>query len=443
MLFQSSGLPMPSDQPAWLAPAWAELGQHELPGTPANPHIRNLYADAHHPKTSSDEVAWCAAYVSACLERSGTRSARTLLARDYLTWGTALDVPRLGAIAVLSRNPDPNAGHVAFLIGQTADQLILLGGNQSNAVTVQAFPKSRLLSLRWHDPTPAAALNPSSPSAPIPIFEAALTHVLEMEGGYTNDPADPGGPTNFGITLADYARFSRTAITPANRAALIYSLQHIAVADVRAIYLNDYWTPAGCPQLPPALAFFHFDTAVNMGSGTAIRMFQTALDCQIDGEPGPQTQAAAARTVPAIALAAYSDLRRRRYRSLAGFPRFGRGWLTRVDTTLTRALALIPTTGTSAMTNEPTPSAPAATEPKWWGQSLTIWGAVVTGLAAVLPAVGPAFGLNVSPATVHTAADQIMGIAQAVTGLAGTFAAIYGRTRAIQPLIQRTVMLKV
>jgi uncharacterized protein (TIGR02594 family) len=437
-------MPMSQDQPAWLSPAWVELGQHELLGTPANPRIRDLYADAHHSEITSDEVAWCAAYVSACLERAKIPSTRSLLARDYLAWGGALDTPRLGAIAVLSRDPDPNAGHVAFLIGQTADQLILLGGNQSNAVTVQAFPKSRLLSLRWPSPTAAAASPPSVPTAPNPLFDRALTHVLEMEGGYTNDPADPGGPTNFGITLAGYARSTKTTVTASNRDALTYALQHIALAHVRAIYLGNYWLPSGCPHLPPALAFFHFDTAVNMGTGTAIRMLQTALaqiapDCQIDGEPGPQTQAAARRADPSLALSAYAELRRRRYRSLAGFPRFGRGWLRRVDTTLARALSLI-TTGTPAMTIENTAS---AAEPKWWGQSLTIWGAVVTGLAAVLPAVGPAFGLNVSPATVHTAADQIMGIAQALTGLAGTLAAIYGRTRAIQPLIQRTVTLKV
>ncbi len=434
------------DQPAWLAPAWAELGQREVPGPPANPHIRDLYADAHHAEISSDEVPWCAAFVSACLERSSVPSPRTLLARDYLNWGTALIGPRLGAIAVLSRGPDPSAGHVAFLIGQTGDQLILLGGNQSNGVTVQAFPKSCLLSLRWPDPTAMPAPKSSTPlpsPAPSPYFDAALSHVLAMEGGYTNDPADPGGPTNFGITLADYARFSKTAILPANRDALTYGLQHIALADVRAIYLEDYWTPASCPQLPATLAFFHFDTAVNMGTGTAIRMLQTALDCQIDGELGPKTIAAAARADPAKVLTTYADIRRRRYRSLAGFPRFGRGWIARVDTTIARALALTSTTGTSAMTIEPSTAAPAAAEPKWWGQSLTIWGALVTGLAAVLPAIGPAFGLNVSPATIHTAADQIMGIAQAVTGLAGTLAAIYGRTRAVQPLIQRTVTLKV
>ena len=90
-----------------------------------------------------------------------------------------------------------------------------------------------------------------------------------------------------------------------------------------------------------------------------------------------------------------------------------------------------------------TPALSPEAQPKWWGQSITIWGGIVTGLAAVLPAIGPAFGLNVSPATVHTAADQMLAIAQAIGGLAGTFTVIFGRVRATQPLMQRAVIVKV
>lgn len=437
-------MPTSLDQPAWLAPAWAELGQRECPGAATNPHIAGLFAAAGHPRITSDEVAWCAAYVSACLERAGVPSARTLLARDYLGWGTELTAPRFGAIAVLSRDPDPTAGHVGFMIARSAESVVLLGGNQSNAVSVETFPASRLLSLRWPSPGPplAAARPALVPVAVAPAdkaFGRALAHVLAMEGGYTDDPADPGGPTNFGITLAVYARSRSVAITAANRAALIHGLQHIEPEQVRAIYLNGYWLPAGCPDLPPPVALFHFDTAVNMGTGTAVRMLQTALGCSIDGEPGPRTQAAAAAADPGAILNAYAELRRRRYRSLTGFPRFGRGWLARVGKTLALALSLSPTTGQTPMTDA---SNPAEIQPKWWGESITIWGAVVTGLAAVLPAIGPAFGLDVSAATVHTAAGQITNIAQAVVGLIGTLTAVYGRVRAAQPLVQRTVTLK-
>ena len=437
-------MPTPLDQPAWLATAWAELGQHEDPGPATNPRIRDYYAAAGYPGITSDAVAWCAAFLSACLERAQIPSARTLLARKYLDWGVELTTPRIGAIAVLSRDPDPDAGHVGFLIGETGDHLILLGGNQSSAVTVQAFPKSRLLSLRWPAPQTTTA-TPTPDVEASALFDRALTHVLAMEGGYTNDPADPGGPTNFGITLADYARFKHTVITSTNRAELIFALQHISQDDVRTIYFDAYWRAASCPKLPAPLAIFHFDTAVNMGTGTALRMLQTALDCTVDGVFGPKTQAAAAAANPSRALAAYADLRRRRYRSLSGFPRFGRGWLSRVDQTLTLALAPLSTKGPKPMTDVsmlPASGETTQPQPKWWGESITIWGALVTGLAAVVPAIGPALGVDISAAAIHTAAGQIAGIAQAVIGLAGTFAAIYGRMRAKQPLVQRSVTLK-
>ena len=90
-----------------------------------------------------------------------------------------------------------------------------------------------------------------------------------------------------------------------------------------------------------------------------------------------------------------------------------------------------------------TPPFSTDAQPKWWGQSLTIWGGVVTGLAAVLPVIGPVFGLTVSPATVHTAADQMIAVAQALGGLTGTLAVIFGRVRATQPLMQRTMTVKV
>jgi uncharacterized protein (TIGR02594 family) len=433
----------PLDQPPWLARAWAELGQHETPGASANPRIRALFADAGHPGIASDETAWCAAFAGACLRRAGQTPTGSLLARSYLAWGVE-SAPRLGAIAVLSRGGDPALGHTGFLIGEASDSLILLGGNQHDSVSVAAFPKSRLLSLRW-PAGPASVHFDDLPSRSGADFEAALAHVLDMEGGYTNDPADPGGPTNFGITLADYARFRQIPIAAATRADLIASLQHIAPDAVRAIYLARYWTPAGCPLLPAPLAFFHFDTAVNMGTGTAIRMLQTALGCTIDGEIGPQTRATASAADPRALLTAYADLRRRRYRSLASYPRFGRGWLARVDTTLAHSLALIstatPTQGPRPMTAEQPTQASA--EPKWWGHSLTIWGAVVTGLAAVLPALGPAIGVDITPQAVKTSADQITVIAQAATGLAGTIAVIIGRLRAKQPLQQRTLTLKV
>ena len=79
---------------------------------------------------------------------------------------------------------------------------------------------------------------------------------------------------------------------------------------------------------------------------------------------------------------------------------------------------------------------------KWWGQSITIWGAIITGLSTVLPALGPAFGIDVTGDLVREAGEGIVQTVQAVGGLVGTIMTIYGRVRATKPLEQRNMQLK-
>ena len=290
------------------------------------------------------------------------------------------------------------------------------------------------------------------------LFSHALAHVLAMEGGYTEDPYDPGGPTNLGITLATYARDQGVVLKPENLAQLKAELKAIPHATVRRIYRERYWQPAGCPNLPPALAVFHFDAAVNQGVGAAARMLQEAVGAAIDGTIGPETLARAAAQPAAGTLARYADIRRRRYRALSTFWRFGKGWLARVDHALAAALSAaarspslpepkeIPTMTDEAPRAAATPPAapdqPAAPG-KWWGSSVTIWGAVVTALSTVLPAVGPLIGLNIPAELAQQLGDQVVVLAQAVGGLAGTILTIYGRARATTTLERRQVTLTV
>ena len=177
------------------------------------------YADVGHDQIKDDETAWCAAFLGSCLERAGLASTRSLMARSYLTWGEPLAEFRPGAVAVLSRTADPAFGHAGFLIGETADSIILLGGNQNDAVTVEAFPRTRLLGLRW--PSSAITTQPVIPEAEASAeaigdpatdsaFNRALAHVLEMEGGWTDDPTIPVAPP----TSA-----SRSPPTPATKAS--------------------------------------------------------------------------------------------------------------------------------------------------------------------------------------------------------------------------------
>jgi uncharacterized protein (TIGR02594 family) len=454
------------DQPRWLEFAWGDLGVAEAAGAKSNPNVVRYYAEVGHAAVTDDEVAWCAAFLGACLERAGIRSTRSLMARSYLFWGEALSEPRPGAIAVLSRGFDPRLGHVGFLVGTTSNDLILLGGNQGDAVSVQPFPRSRLLGLRW--PSPVTAPSSATPVIPEaeghrpeairdpaavdPLFDRALAHVLEMEGGYDDDPYDPGGPTNLGITLAVYARYKGIEITADNIAALKSELKQIPVDTARRIYRDRYWLPAVCPQLPPALALFHFDAAVNQGVAGAARMLQQAVGVEIDGEIGPATLAVIAARPMQQTLGLYAEVRRQRYRSLAHFWRFGKGWLARVDATLALATAI------SRATPSPSPSQPkekqpmptdnsapaqlpAEGAPKWWANSMTIWGVIVTTLSTVLPTLGPVFGLNITAELIRQLGDNVVIFGQALGGLVGTVMAVYGRVRASGPVERRQVTL--
>lgn len=437
------------DQPLWLTPAWRELGQSERTGAADNPRVVALYRDAGHPEVAHDEVAWCAAFVGASLERAGVVGTRSLMARSYLAWGAPLDEGRLGAVAVFSRGADTTLGHVGFLLGEADDSLFLLGGNQSDAVTVAAMPRSRLIGLRW--PAPAAIV-PSTVEVsvnPDEAFQRALAHVLEMEGGYGDDPHDPGGPTNFGITLAEFASWRGVRLDQASAAELKSALRRIAPETVREIYLRRYWQPAGCGDLAEALAFMHFDAAVNHGVGTAIRFLQGAVGADQDGEIGPVTQAAIAQADVRLTLEVYAASRRRRYRALPTFWRFGRGWLARVDRTLERALAIL-NDGSPAQSSEgDTDMAddsiddPGLAPGKWWGRSMTIWGAIVTGAAALAPAFGQALGVDIPASLITDAGNQLFAAVQAVGVLAGTIMTIYGRLRASRPIERRVLKLKV
>lgn len=80
--------------------------------------------------------------------------------------------------------------------------------------------------------------------------------------------------------------------------------------------------------------------------------------------------------------------------------------------------------------------------PKWWGQSVTIWGVLITAAASVLPALAPLVGLDLTGDLVRQVGDEVLQVGQAVTALVGTLMAIYGRTQAKQPLTRKTMSLK-
>jgi lysozyme family protein len=163
-------------------------------------------------------------------------------------------------------------------------------------------------------------------------FDRCLAEVLRFEGGFVDDPRDPGGATNFGVT--------RAVLSEAlGRAASVQDVAAMSQAQAAEIYRRRYWAMASCAELPAGLDLLVFDMAVNMGPCAAARLLQDGLGIAVDGVIGLQTLARAAGTPATETIRAVSELRRGRYRSLPGFATFGRGWLRRTDAV--EALALV------------------------------------------------------------------------------------------------------
>lgn len=142
--------------PKWLKLARAEIGVKEAPGEANNPIVLRYYADAGHPQINADSVHWCAAFVGAMLERSGFSSPKSLMARSYLQWGKTLAKPYPGCVAVFSRgDPRGTEGHVGFYVGEDERGILVLGGNQGDAVSIAPQSRARLLGYR----APVTAMN--------------------------------------------------------------------------------------------------------------------------------------------------------------------------------------------------------------------------------------------------------------------------------------------
>lgn len=163
--------------------------------------------------------------------------------------------------------------------------------------------------------------------------ESALKFVLLQEGGYSNDAADSGGATNYGITESEYNADRVKRGLPAQ------SIRVITAEEVRSIYDRNYWQAGKCGQLPALLDLVHFDGCVNIGIGGATRLLQKAVGSKVDGGFGPQTlkdieHALKDNDAKAIALNII-DLRREYYRRIvdrnATQGVFLKGWLNRCN----------------------------------------------------------------------------------------------------------------
>lgn len=160
---------------------------------------------------------------------------------------------------------------------------------------------------------------PTKTKATVADFNLAFDRLIGHEGGYVNDPKDPGGETNWGVTIYTARANGYTG-----------SMRTMSRADAKTIYLKAFWQRYNCDQFPPELAFQFLDACVNHGSGNASRMLQRAVGVADDGVIGKVTLAAIERYSVADVGLLFQAERLEFYTKLNHFDRFGRGWINRM-----------------------------------------------------------------------------------------------------------------
>lgn len=143
------------------------------------------------------------------------------------------------------------------------------------------------------------------------IFDRLIGH----EGGYTNDPNDPGGETNWGISKRSYPNLD---------------IKNLTREQAKTIYKTDFWDKIDAKDLPISVAFQLFDFAVNSGIETAIRYFQRALGVADDGYWGPISQGMASRTNEPDMIMRLNAERLDFMTKLKNWPNAGKGWTRRI-----------------------------------------------------------------------------------------------------------------
>lgn len=157
-------------------------------------------------------------------------------------------------------------------------------------------------------------------------FSVCLAETLRWEGGWSNDPYDPGGATMKGVIQKEYNAYRRSKGLPQQ------SVRQISDDEIKDIYRNSYWTPVRGSELFPGLDLEVWDFGVNSGPVTAVRKLQQVLGIAPDGHIGTQTLAAINQVNDRESLIEeYIEARRAYLRSLRTFWRFGQGWLSRCD----------------------------------------------------------------------------------------------------------------
>lgn len=146
-------------------------------------------------------------------------------------------------------------------------------------------------------------------------FETAFDRLIGHEGGYVNNPHDPGGETNWGISKRSYPELN---------------IKELTREQARDIYRRDFWNRIHADALFDGVAFQAFDFAINSGIETAVRYLQRALGVADDGVWGPVTMHAATEMGESDQIMRLNAERLDFMTRLLNWPNASRGWARRI-----------------------------------------------------------------------------------------------------------------
>lgn len=213
-------------------------------------------------------------------------------------------------------------------------------------------------------------------------FNDSLRRVFAHEGGYTDHPSDPGGPTNWGITIHDARAYWKRDASADDVSAMPKDV-------AKRIYKTKYWDAMRCDELPSGVDYAVFDFGVNSGVSRSLKFLERIAGVPEDGKPDDTLIRTVAHLPPKTVITELCNRRLAFLRGLKTWPVFGKGWGRRVAEVKADALKMadlvpLPAPHTSKEPTAKTDRPDNATKPAI--KSKTVWAQIM----AVLTALGSA-----------------------------------------------------
>lgn len=164
-------------------------------------------------------------------------------------------------------------------------------------------------------------------------FEQCLALVLKEEGGWVDDPRDPGGETMMGVTKKAWETYIGHPVPSG-------SMKNLTLKDITPFYRTNYWNKIRGDELPEGVDLAVFDYAVNSGVSRAAKQLQACAGAKQDGIIGQQTLAAVKSKNPVDLIKCICDNRTAFLKGLSTWKTFGKGWGRRVTTVSKTAVSM-------------------------------------------------------------------------------------------------------